>query len=375
MNKQSLQSCLSYIDSYWNKIILKPKHFRKGRQIVEQVLFIPKEIIDNKQVISVPYTCIVPNLEKFSHIFYWDTYFMFRGILGTRYEWVIPSMVENFIYLFKKYQIIPNLTHAESLGRSQPPFLSSMILDAYGVILRSKKLTAHIQKLIVTPREWLMERMTYAQQEYITVWQNAAGYNHFVPEYKLNRYGNTDVGYAQDSEQESGWDMTSRFYNRCNQFLPIDLNCFLYKYERDFSHVAQLLNQKRHTSRWDETAKFRADRINNLMWNDSLGFYMDYDYVHKKQSEFMSLAGFIPLWAGIASFEQAKRMKTHLKRFETAYGLTITDKASLLPREITFENLPKPYQTTVTEAFQHKQWDYPHIWPPLEYLTVVGLLR
>ncbi len=375
MNQQALESCLQYIDTYWNKIIIKPKPFKHGRAIVEQVLFVPRKLSDNVHTISVPYACIIPNHEKFSHIFYWDTYFMFRGILETKYEWVVVSMVENFVYLYKKYHLIPNFTHAESLGRSQPPLFTSMILDAYEVTKRSQKLTERLKRLITSPKKWLRERMAIAEEEYETVWQNEAIYHHYVPEYKLNRYGNTDVGYAQDSEQESGWDMTSRFYNRCNQFLPIDLNCFLYKYEQDFVRVAQLFGERKREIFWQRAADMRAECINKLMWNSKLGFYMDYDYVHKTQSQFMSLAGFIPLWARIASIKQARQAVEHLSRFETPFGLTITDKASLPPQEFLLNALPTPYQTTVREQFLPKQWDFPNIWPPLEYLTVVGLLQ
>jgi alpha,alpha-trehalase len=232
-----------------------------------------------------------------------------------------------------------------------------------------------VQKLIITPEKWLADRIEIAKQEYETVWQSETTYNHFVPAYQLNRYGNTDVGYAQDSEQESGWDMTSRFYNRCNQFLPIDLNTFLYKYEQDFARVAQSLGNARSRDRWSKLAHERLDRINSLMWNSKQGFFVDYDFVHKVQSEFMSLAGFVPLWAGLATYEQAKKAKEKLPLFETPFGLTITDKASLPPESLKLTELPEPYRITVEEAFVPKQWDYPNIWPPLEYLTVIGLLR
>jgi len=63
--------------------------------------------------------------------------------------------------------------------------------------------------------------MEVAKQEYELVWideENA--YNHHVQNFGLSRYGDRDIGYAHSSELESGWDMTSRFYNRADQFLP-----------------------------------------------------------------------------------------------------------------------------------------------------------
>ncbi|MFH1295470.1 MAG: trehalase family glycosidase, partial [bacterium] len=110
------------------------------------------------------------------------------------------------------------------------------------------------------------------------------------------------------------------------------------------------------------------------MWNEKSGFYYDFGYKHKRQSEFLSLAGFTPLWAGLATFKQAEQMLKVLPAFETKYGLTITDKGSLAP-QIDLTNVPERHRIAINTILKPKQWDYPNIWPPLEYLTVIGLLR
>jgi alpha,alpha-trehalase len=221
--------------------------------------------------------------------------------------------------------------------------------------------------------------MDIAKEEYQVVWESPMGvdgkhYNHKVLEYSLNRYGDRDVGYGHHAEQESGWDMTSRFYNRCDDFLPIDLNCFLYKYEKDFAKAAEILGNMDEKKYWDAKAEKRKALINMYMWNDEEGFFYDYDYVHKKQSIFLSLAGFVPLWVGIATPEQARRMVKKLASFKAKFGLTITDKGSL-PPPIDLTHVAEPYKVTLEEVLKTKQWDYPNIWPSLHYLVTIGLLR
>src|SRR3989344_3188300 len=115
MLSNKYQDCLEYIDGYWDKIIHKPD----------------KEKLINHHVITIPHPHMVPNDKKFRFIFYWDTFFMFRGVMGTTREWILKDMVDNFTYLFEKFGIIPNFNSPASMGRSQPPFLSSMILDTY----------------------------------------------------------------------------------------------------------------------------------------------------------------------------------------------------------------------------------------------------
>lgn len=377
VSAQQVQTVLGYIDSFWDQIVLLPRKQKLRNRVIDAVRF--RTTSQDYHTITVPYTCIVPNTGKYKYIFYWDSYFIFQGLKGSRYEWVIPSMVENFLYLFDKYHIIPNLSHPEALGRSQPPLLTSMIFDAYDVTSDRQKLSAKIRGIFKNRNTWLKKAMEAAKEEYKEVWQSDIvpdhhHYNHRVAEYNLNVYGSRDVAYPQTAEQESGWDMTSRFYNRCNEFLAVDLNTFLYTYEMDFAKAAGILRNPDEQYEWQEKATARKQRISELMWNGEKGFFFDYDYVHKMQSEFYSLAGFVPLWAGLATAEQAQKCVAKLPLFETTFGLTITDKASL-PHDIDFSSTSQPLKITLEMITKPKQWDYPNIWPPLEYLTVMGLIR
>jgi alpha,alpha-trehalase len=363
--QKEYKDCLDYIDTYWDKIICKDP------------------IKATPHIIQLPHPYITPNDKKFTYIYYWDSYFMFTGIKDTRHEWIMREMVDNFAYIFKKYHILPNFNAPAGMNRSQPPLFSSMIMNTYLASQNNKGLKQKIMSAIsiLTDKQpvnkrWLGKMISVAKKEYTHVWVDLdLDYNHSVKDHRLSRYGDRDIGYAHSSELESGWDFTSRFYNRCDEFLPVDLNVFLMKYELDFADAARILKQDPgKITYWDNRANLRKNEINKLMWNDKIGFYFDYCYTEKEQSEFFSLAGFLPLWTGIASQTQAKRMVGHLKRFETAHGLTITDKGSLSPK-INLSKVPTYYRRAIEHLVAPKQWDYPHIWPPLEYLTVLGLLK
>lgn len=366
MDEKMTKASLQYIDAYWDRIIRKPAR----RRIHGHVFDIPR-----------PY--FIPNEKKFNTIYYWDSYFMMRGIIGTKRAWIMKDMVENFAYLFEKYQIIPNFSALASTGRSQPPFLSSMILDTYESYHPNHDVKTAIKKLFTSVSKgtgsvnkvWLKEMIAVAKKEYANVWLDPQGlYYHSVDGYDLNRYGDRDIGYAHSSELESGWDFTSRFYNRCDEFFPVDLNIFLYKYEKDFAKAARILDQPAEEEYWEQKSVERKRAINKYCWNDKEGFFYDYNYITKRQSIFLSLAGFTPLWAGLASPEQAARLVEKIPLFETKYGLVITTKNSLAPK-VDVSVIPIRYRIAVREILEPKQWDYPNIWPPLEYLTVIGLLR
>jgi alpha,alpha-trehalase len=346
MLDQEYADCLKYIHTYWKRIIKNPK-----------------EAPSNNGFLKLPHHYITPNDKKFTYLFYWDTFFMFRGLIGTEHASLMKEVIENYVFLLKRYGIIPNFNSHASPNRSQPPFFTSMIFDVYNQTKGKKSLT---------------RRMEWAKWEYEHVWldQNST-YNHSVQGFGLSRYGDRDVGYAHSSELESGWDFTSRFYNRCNDSLPIDLNCLLYKYETDFAKAAGIVGNVTEQKAWLKKAEKRKKEINTYMWNEEKGFFFDYDYVRNQQSNFYSLAGFVPLWVGLASPKQAFRMIMHIDKFESKYGLLITAKESLPERlQETIDKIEQEdYRHQLFELVKPKQWDYPNIWPPVEYMAVIGMLK
>lgn len=391
--KKEYADCLAYIDSYWERIIYKPSRMQLHHKIYNLPYELPyaskfpwmnNRVVKNKDInptsIKLPHYYFVPNDNKFTYIYYWDSFFMFRGLLGTKREWLMKEMVENFMYLFDTFHIIPNFSAPASIGRSQPPFLSSMIMDTYQKRLNPTNPYKYVTGInrkwyILKMRQWLKDAIDVAKKEYELVWiDEANAYNHHVKGYTLSRYGDRDIGYALSSELESGWDMTSRFYNRCDQFLPIDLNSYLYKYEKDFALAANILGKREEERYWENKAHVRQVEIRKYMWDNDEGFYYDYGYGFSRIGHYFSLASFTPLWAGYATPHEAKRMLKHLPKFETPYGLMIGAKMSLA-KPIDFKNIQRRYHPAIEDIIKPKQWDYPNIWSPLEYLTVIGLLR
>ncbi|HSY61940.1 MAG TPA: trehalase family glycosidase, partial [Cytophaga sp.] len=138
-----------------------------------------KKAVQNKDInsrsIKLPHYYFVPNDNKFTYIYYWDSYFMFKGLMGTNREWLMLEMIENFVYLFNTFHIIPNFSAPASMGRSQPPFFSSMILETYLKRLNPtnpyKYVTGFKRTLYeLNMKKWLKRHMEVAKQEYELVW-------------------------------------------------------------------------------------------------------------------------------------------------------------------------------------------------------------
>jgi alpha,alpha-trehalase len=122
---------------------------------------------------------------------------------------------------------------------------------------------------------------------------------------------------------ESGWDNTPRFGDDATQVIPVDLNCQLYRYELDLADFSDLLAEKDKAHVWRTRAEKRRDLINRYLWDESSGYYWDFDLRtgERLQRTPRSLASFVPLWAGVADQDQASRVVEHLPAFEYNHGL------------------------------------------------------
>lgn len=306
---------------------------------------------DKETLIGLPNPYLVPAHDptssfNFDEQYYWDSYFMVQGMLNDpAKKELVMGILDNLFALLKRYKMIPNASRTYLMGRSQPPLLTSFIFDVYEAYSLDKR--------------WLAQAIGYARQEYETVWMGTVKpFSHQVHE-GLSRY--YDINVLNDlAETESGWDMTTRFNRKILEFLPVDLNALLYKYETDFARAAHILNQLDEQVAWELKAENRKKIMNKLMWSKSKGLFFDYNYVKDKKSVVPSLASYVPLWAGMVSNEQATQLVKNLARFDAPGGLVTTDEPPL--KSAFPQRIPA-------------QWAYPNGWAPLHYFVVRGLER
>ena len=81
-------------------------------------------------LLYLPNPYVVPG-GQFNEMYGWDSYFIIRGLLRDDHRDAAKGIVENFFYEIQHYGGVLNANRTYYLGRSQPPFLSSMILAVY----------------------------------------------------------------------------------------------------------------------------------------------------------------------------------------------------------------------------------------------------
>jgi alpha,alpha-trehalase len=152
--------------------------------------------------------------------------------------------------------------------------------------------------------------------------------------------------------RESGFDPGFRFGpfdGATTHFAPVCLNSLLYRYEQDLSHFAHLLAKPEDAMRWEKSAKARNAAIHRYLWRAKDGVFADYDFVHQKSSSYAYISSLYPLWAGVATREEAKQVVDKLNLFERPGGLSMSNFNSGV------------------------QWDEPFGWAPTNWVAVDGL--
>lgn len=320
-----------------------PSHYQPVLEYIRD--FWPKltrfNTSDEETRIGLPAPYVVPGVgAMFQEMYYWDSYFTALGLAESESEQLVLDMTENMAWLLDRFGMIPNGSRYYFLSRSQPPFFTRMVLLAWSVLERRGNVS----------HEWLAAMLDLAEGEHARVWHGTRQPHHRLVHEGLSRY--FDINFLDMlASCESGWDHSTRCDDRWLSFLPVDLNSILYARERDMAQMARLLGQPDRAAGWDARAATRAETMRRVFWDAEKQFFFDYDYIEGTLNPTVSLAGFYPLWAGLATPEQAATVvREWLPKLEQPGGLV-----------------------TSLDARQGRQWAWPMGWAPLQYIVVEGL--
>ena len=128
---------------------------------------------------------------RFNEMYGWDSYFIILGLVRAGRLDLARGMVDNFFFEIEHYGTILNANRAYYLTRSQPPFLTSMIMAVY----EADKAAGHEN------RAWLEKAYAYASKDYET-WNRDP---HLAGSTGLSRYYDFGNGPAPESlKDEAG---------------------------------------------------------------------------------------------------------------------------------------------------------------------------
>ena len=341
--------------------------------------------IQEQGLLYLPYPYVVPG-GRFNEMYGWDSYFIQVGLLRDGEIELAKNMADNFLYQIEHYGKVLNANRTYYLTRSQPPFLTQMVLGVYRKTHDIKWLRDAVPAIEKYYRFWTSEPHLTQETglsryydlgdgpapEVISDERDDKGRTHYdrvkeyyrtheIKDYDLGQYYRrekdelTDLFYKSDrSMRESGFDPSNRFgpFNiDIIHYDPVCLNSLLYLMETETAEIMKTLGRAAEANVWLGRSEKRRRSINRLMWDERDGLYYDYNFVEKRVRRYPFVTAFYPLWAGIADPKQAARVVANLDRFERAGGLQTSTNAS------------------------GSQWDAPFGWGNLQMIAVKGLRR
>lgn len=283
-----------------------------GRKISKEA----EQEIQRSSLIWVPNPIIVPG-GRFREFYYWDTYWIIRGLLISEMYQTTKGMLDNFLLMVDQYGYIPNGGRIYYLGRSQPPTLIPSFKAYMDVTQDMDYLTKSIKLLEKEFEFWITKRTKIVKLN--------------NREYKLATYGNSSEGprpesYAEDvtltepkgsndrciyseikAACESGMDFTSRWFIsdtnsslldiKTTSVFPVDLNAFLYSNAVILREFNEKLRNFERAKYYKTLAEKWLEAVTEVLWHEDIGVWLDYDLEKETKRDRFYASNLTPIWA------------------------------------------------------------------------------
>src|SRR6185295_11117076 len=102
------------------------------RDSIGKTLRPPSDVDPSRKSIPLPYSFNVPCIsDHFQNLFYYDTYFLNRGLIALGDIQQAQNNVNDVLFLVDRLGFVPNSNRLDMTNRSQPPYLCMMVKDIY----------------------------------------------------------------------------------------------------------------------------------------------------------------------------------------------------------------------------------------------------
>jgi len=238
-----------------------------------------------------PFRGIMPSIERYKGVWNWDSAFHAMAVS----QWDPKLAREQFEILFGKQLpsgALPDVVYAD--GRmvtsiTKPPVMAWAVAVVDHRSPDASFLQGIYPKLVKLGDFWMKERGGEKDG--------------------LFYYAGRDAG------TDSGWDNSIRWDNGYrkptddnHRLWAVDLNCYMVTHYLAMGYIADRLNLPGDKKMWLEKADQLSRRINDKLWDEGLGFYVDRDRVTGENGPALSPAGFMPLFVHIAPAARAARV-------------------------------------------------------------------
>ncbi|KAL7749723.1 hypothetical protein RI367_004951 [Sorochytrium milnesiophthora] len=356
-------------------------------------------------IIPVDNDFIIPG-QRFVESYYWDSYFIIRGLLVSGLHTMARNMIMNFVGSVERFGFVPNGLRQYYLCRSQPPFLTLIVRDYIKATNDVASLDRVLPALDAEYAFWMRDRTIMTDQGLLNLYNTTCSGPRPESYYEDATKGNklpADQRYAfyhnVAATAESGWDFSTRWFKdpldttatllnlTTTHIAPLDLHAILSNVEYALANLHRLHDSAAPNT----TASYakppsavdaayydaqHAKRVQQfeLFWNPAAGAYMDLELVPgSNDTTTTTTIAHRPEHAAYAS------------ELTALWSLNETDSLNTVDadgskRSAIWKRWQKglmEYPGGVPTSFMAsgQQWDSDNAWPPLQYFALHTLAQ
>ncbi|XP_002005540.3 trehalase [Drosophila mojavensis] len=327
-------------------------------------------------LIYVPNPFIVPS-GRFIEFYYWDTYWIVRGLLYSGMFQTARGMIDNLLYLVKQFQMVPGSNRVYYWGRSQPPLLVPMVKSYVEFTKDEQYAIQNLPALELEMETFLQEHSVQVEGRTMYQYRDkssgprpeayredeavAASFN--SAEEKEDAYSHIKAACESGQAFSSRWFISSSGNNvgtmaniKTNWIVPVELNCILFRNCKTLGEFFTLAGCADKAKQYRTTACGLIKAITAVLWNEERGVWLDYDIKNRKQRDYFAVTNLSPLWLH-------------------AYPIADTEKISKSVMCYIEENKLDCYPGGVPHTLCNtgQLWDYPNVYPPMMLMLIDGL--
>jgi len=313
------------------------RNLRRARALAKAFSILKTNLCSPEGDITTPWT--TPDRWPHRNMWLWDSAFHSLGLMH-----LDPALARNALLAVYAFQaedgFIPHMMGPTVRSDISPPPI--LAWAAWRVYQQDRR--HHDQQFLQTSFD--------VAQRHVLWFFNNRRLDGPVPPTKPVEYG-TPL-FRWHGADESGQDNSPRF-DSGPDFAALDLSCYIANECRTLHSMAQTLGYGELAKAWDRRAEAVAAAARRCLWDPDRGFFFDRRGPDGPWIDVWSSAGFLPLWAGIATPDQAGRLLGHLRdpaKFATAF--------------------PVPSVARDDPQYQPDMWRGP-TWINLNYLIIHGL--
>jgi alpha,alpha-trehalase len=389
----------------------------------------PTRLPTRRTMLRLPRPCVVPG-DRFREVYYWDSYWVVRGLLASAMPRAAADAVRNLLSLASATRPsghVPNGARTYYLGRSQPPLLARTLAAVHAATGDDALVR---DALPVLRAEW---RYYTSGRHAVRI---AAGDGRV---YALSRYWadteaprpeswREDVAAAEGlrsgddasaaalwrniaAAAESGWDFSTRWMEeedagaadappaaeapppadaaaalrtlRTVRVVPADLNALLVDMARTAARLAAAVGGcEADAAFFSAAADERAEAVEALLWDDAGAQWRDLILDPSPAEDEASGAE-----DGSVTVHVPRRGRPSRRPFASNWvplwcdcavasaSASAAERAERAAASLAASGLVLPGGVAASATHSGQQWDFPNAWPPLQHMLVEGLNR